>query len=86
MTSSSPTAAGGTPDPGVLQQGLLDLLGRNVLPPAADDVLEPVDEGDEPFGVDDPLIPGVQPPAAPEGGRGLCVLGILDRPILLQLP
>src|SRR5918996_4444748 len=54
----------------------LDLGGRDVLPRALDHVLRTVHEANEPVGIDDNRVPGVEPPVPDRRRRRLRVVQI----------
>jgi hypothetical protein len=54
---------------GVRDQQVLDFPGRDVLPAADDDVLEPVGNGQASVGVDPPDVPCPEPAAGQQRGR-----------------
>ena len=61
---------------GVGDQQVLDLLGRDVLPAADDDVLEPVGDREVPAGVDPADVPGAEPAAGQERGLVQRLVGV----------
>src|SRR5215207_11519221 len=63
-------ARGHVSDPGVLAERRLDLVRPDLLPPGADQVVEPTHDAEATLGVDLARVAGPQPSVLGERGRG----------------